>query len=233
MISSDGGPATRFCRASRKTLEDIYARKKLVLFVLISFFALGVLWHALPAVFPLMMKVTPFVLLVFGLFILTSALLEGGARLLLWACLTYLLTFAAEAAGVVTGRIFGVYSYGEVLGAKVLGVPLLIGFNWTIVVLGFVSLFMKFIKNRFFVIVLAALGGVLFDWVMEPVAMALGYWGWQNAAIPLRNYLAWFAIGFAAAAGYILSHIKIETIYPAVYVLVQLLFFAALHFIVI
>ena len=233
MNTPGGDTESRHFQTMRNTVESIYSRKRLVLFILISFFGLGVLWHALPAVFPVMMMITPYVLFVFGMVIFLPAFLEDGRRLLLWACLTYLLTFAIEAAGVATGRIFGVYSYGEALGAKLLGVPLLIGFNWTIVVLGIASFFSRFIKNRFLVIVLVALGGVLFDWVMEPVAIALDYWNWQNAVIPLRNYLAWFAIGFAAATGYALLDIKLKTIYPSVYVLIQLLFFAALRFFVI
>jgi bisanhydrobacterioruberin hydratase len=46
---------------------------------------------------------------------------------------------------------------------------------------------------------------VAFDAVMEPVAIALGYWTWTGGAIPLRNYAAWFLIsavlGLPAALG--------------------------------
>ena len=42
----------------------------------------------------------------------------------------------AEAVGVRTGAIFGAYSYGDVLGARLLAVPPVIGFNWTLTLLG-------------------------------------------------------------------------------------------------
>ena len=38
----------------------------------------------------------------------------------------------AEILGVQYGLIFGNYEYGNNLGLKILGVPLLIGFNWVI-----------------------------------------------------------------------------------------------------
>ena len=36
---------------------------------------------------------------------------------------------------------------------------------------------------------------VLFDWLMEPAAVKLGYWKWLgNGEIPLYNYMCWFVI---------------------------------------
>lgn len=215
-----------------KTLEDLYAHKKIILFVLISFYAMGVLWHALPATFPLMLLLTPFVLLLFGLFIFGAALVEGGRRFFLWAVLTFVGTFILEAVGVATGAIFGEYAYGDVLGVKLFEVPLVIGFNWTIVVLGIAAWVGRFIGRRVLAILLTALGGVLFDWLMEPIAMELGYWNWAAGSIPLQNYVAWFLIGLGAATGYFVSNLRIRSIYPPVYVCIQALFFVALRFVV-
>ena len=44
--------------------------------------------------------------------------------------LIYLLGFGVELLGVNTGLIFGNYNYGDGLGFKVLGTPLMIGVNW-------------------------------------------------------------------------------------------------------
>jgi putative membrane protein len=30
------------------------------------------------------------------------------------------------------------------------------------------------------------------DYFVEPVAMALGFWHWENDVIPLQNYMMWF-----------------------------------------
>ena len=43
------------------------------------------------------------------------------------------------------------------------------------------------------VILDGALLAVLFDWLMEPVAVKLGYWIWEGD-IPFYNYFCWFVI---------------------------------------
>mgnify|MGYP006286955927 FL=1 len=214
-------------------LKKVYSHKKIIIFVLASFYAMGILWHALPFTYPLMLILTPYVLLIFGLFIFGAGLLEGGKLFLGWAVITFLATFAVEAAGVATGNVFGEYYYGDVLGAKILDVPLVIGFNWTIVVFGLASFVGRFISNRLLAAFLTACGGVVFDWLMEPIAMALGYWGWIGDKVPLQNYLAWFIIGFAAALGYFLLRFRIKSDYPPIYVLIQSLFFVGLRFVVV
>lgn len=213
-------------------LEALFAKRKLILFIYTSFFGIGVLWHALPLTYPIMRFITPWVLLIFGVFIFLSAVPEGGKRLLLWGAGTYLVTFIIEAIGVATGKVFGVYIYGDVLGFKLLEVPLLIGFNWTVVILGLASFVTRYIKNRILAAPLIALGAVLFDMIMEPIAMALDYWHWSNGVIPIQNYVAWFVIGLAAAAGYIIAGIRVRTPYPAFYVSLQMVFFGALYFVV-
>ena len=219
-------------RYSTDIANSIYSRKKLIIFILTSFYAMGVLWHALPPTFPLMMILTPYVLLIFGLFIFGAAWKEGGTRLLWWAGLTFLGTFLAEVVGVATGAVFGEYVYGDVLGVKLFRVPLIIGFNWTIVILGIAAFLRRFVTNRVAAVLLTAVGGVLFDLLMEPIAMALGYWTWGGSTVPLQNYLAWFLIGIAAAAGYMTADIQIRSIYPPLYVLIQACFFVALRFVV-
>jgi bisanhydrobacterioruberin hydratase len=214
-------------------LKEVYSHKKIIIFILASFYAMGILWHALPLTYPLMLIVTPSVLLVFGLFIFGAGLLEGGKLFLGWSVVTFLATFAVEAAGVATGSIFGEYYYGDVLGAKILGVPLVIGFNWTIVVFGIASFVGRFISNRVLAAFLTACGGVVFDWLMEPIAMALGYWEWIGNSVPFQNYLAWFIIGFGAGLGFFAFNLRIKSNYPPIYVLIQALFFIGLRFVVV
>ncbi len=217
-----------------KRIEWLYAifkKRRIILFIYTFFFGLGILWHALPLTFPIMMAITPYVLLLFGLFILLSAFPEGGKPLLIWAGVAFILTTVIEAVGVATGKVFGAYSYGDVLGLKVLEVPLLIGFNWTVVMLGIAAFVTRYIKKRWLAITLIGLGGVLFDFIMEPTAIALDYWNWSSGTVPLQNYIAWFCIGLAAAAGYLAANIRIKTIYPSFYVLLQFVFFGALYFI--
>ena len=42
------------------------------------------------------------------------------------------------------------------------------------------------------VIVDGALLASFFDWLMEPIAVKLGYWQWASETIPVYNYICWF-----------------------------------------
>ena len=57
--------------------------------------------------------------------------------------LCFITGMLAEILGVRYGFIFGEYSYGNALGTKVMGVPLMIGVNWCILIFitGFIAQF--------------------------------------------------------------------------------------------
>lgn len=122
----------------------------------------------------------------------------------------FVLGFLAEWIGVHTGYLFGSYEYGNGFGLKWMGIPLLIGINWWMIMYGSGStmelLWRKMLGNTeglngnptlkiiSFLIDGAALA-TLFDWVMEPVAIRLGYWSWHGLGIPPGfNYLCWFLL---------------------------------------
>lgn len=114
-----------------------------------------------------------------------------------------------EWIGVHTGLLFGNYQYGSTLGIKLGGVPLIIGINWFLVTYGS-AMMMKKINERVKLpggigvvwkkilwAIDAACIAVLFDWIMEPVAVQLNYWHWSgNGSIPLYNYLCWFIVSW-------------------------------------
>jgi putative membrane protein len=147
----------------------------------------------------LMRSVTWYVLLLNALLVLLPLSWRGELRLGLWFVLAYAVGFLLEVIGVRTGLIFGAYTYGGVLGPKVLGVSLLIGLNWALIVMGGVTLARSLVGSALPAAVLAGIFTVAFDWIMEPVAVRLGYWTWTGGAIPLRNYAAWFLISGSLA----------------------------------
>ena len=64
--------------------------------------------------------------------------LKNPDRRMAWAAiLAFTLGMLVEILGVNYGLIFGSYSYGENLGVKIFGVPVLIGANW--VMLSFIT----------------------------------------------------------------------------------------------
>jgi len=123
---------------------------------------------------------------------------EHLKSVLQFCMIVFLLGFGIEVLGVQTGKIFGVYQYGDILGPKILDTPLMIGVNWVLVsyscgytvnaVLPKLSAFAKAAIGAFLL--------VLLDIIIEPVAVAWGMWTWAEVDIPLQNYLAWWIIGF-------------------------------------
>lgn len=191
------------------------------------FFLVGVGGHTHPSLRPLMLVLTPYLLLVFGCIALGMAIKDRGLSVLWWAIPTFLATFGLEVLGVSTGLVFGPYEYGDVLGKNILSVPPIIGFNWVLVVLGASTFARRLFKtsNGALPAVVAALICVLFDFIMEPLAIRLGYWRWFGPSIPVKNYMAWFLIAYAATLPTWLIRKPGTSIFLEGYILIQALFF--------
>jgi bisanhydrobacterioruberin hydratase len=102
-----------------------------------------------------------------------------------------------EIIGVATGMIFGIYTYGETLGYKIINVPIIIGVNWLILIVAIGAVLTKFMQlNNNFKSVFGALILTLMDVLIEPVAIKYDYWHWQNNLIPFQNYVGWFIVSF-------------------------------------
>jgi bisanhydrobacterioruberin hydratase len=212
-------------------------KKSIPLLILYVLFAVGILGHSIGLLRPLMLLLTPWMLLLTGIMVLLPILKEGSRKFIIWFCVTLIVTFFIEVIGVKTGKIFGPYHYGDVLGAKVLEVPLIIGANWVFVVLGSVLIINKVIRWNSMAGGLARIFGAatlttLFDFILEPVAIGLGYWNWHTVSIPLQNYFAWFVISLFAALFFRLLKVKVNTGYPSHYFLIQAVFFIFLRFLI-
>ncbi len=217
--------------------------------VFLVFYAVGIAGHLAEATRPLMLAMTPFFLPAMGALALSGYLRarsdendgsgrapRAGPRFWLWVAAVLLATWAVEVVGVHTGIVFGDYVYGRGLGIPVLGVPPIIGFNWVLVCLGLLLWVAPAAERAGLPPVGIALATAAlatgFDWVMEPVAIELGYWWWAGGDIPLQNYAAWFLIAFGAVWSF-LRLVPAETRrasrLPAYHVAAQLAFFAALR----
>jgi putative membrane protein len=113
-----------------------------------------------------------------------------------------LLGFLAEALGVNFGLIFGTYAYGENLGYKVLGVPLMICVNWTLLTATTADVSKYFSKN---IVISAVIGAALMtglDIILEVSAPRFDFWEFENGVVPIQNYIGWFVTAFIAHLGY-------------------------------
>jgi putative membrane protein len=212
-------------------LERLTAARpeQLTTIVVALLFLVGIAGHIADPVRPIMLAMSPYFLTLLGLFALYPAVRYGNLASYLWMSTTFLITFGLESVGTATGAIFGPYTYGPTLGFSLLNVPVVIAFNWLIVILGALGVAGRIFSKPIFSALAAGCFALLFDFVLEPVAVALDYWSWHSATIPLRNYAAWFAVSFTAA--YIYKRLGLKT--PGVrlrnYVLIQLVFFAVLR----
>ncbi len=102
--------------------------------------------------------------------------------------------WVAEAIGTNTGVVFGGYTYGPSLGPKVLGTPFAMLINWMISVYLITMLLRPKITNIWRLGFAGALLMVIYDILLEPVAVRLNMWSWDTTTPPLQNYVAWFVI---------------------------------------
>ena len=138
------------------------------------------------------LNLTPFNLLVTAALIISADSSRG--QLMPITLAIFLLGFIIELIGVNTNWPFGAYSYGEVLGWKWFKTPVIIGVNWFILMYATHGMAVRISKLSWVSALLAGGFMVLIDLLIEPVAIAIGFWSWEAAEPPLENYIAWFFI---------------------------------------
>lgn len=200
-------------------------KQNLAIGLLFAIYFFGALGHIIGPTRGLFQAVTPYTLFFIGVLILLfSSKGIANAKFWIWVVVTFFITFILEVIGVQTGLIFGAYTYGNVLGVSLFNTPLIIGFNWVVVILGCVSLVQLFIKIPIITAMIAGVFAVMFDVILEPAAIKLGYWSWANVDVPLQNYIAWLVIAFAFS--YIFSKFRISSNpkFPIINLILQALF---------
>jgi putative membrane protein len=118
---------------------------------------------------------------------------NGWRSILVWF-VVYILGMTVEAVGVKTGLLFGIYEYGENLGFKIIGVPILIGVNWVVLTFLTATVSKRFISNKWLAIFCGAFLMVLLDVFIEPIAPIFDFWSWELGFAPIRNFVDWFIV---------------------------------------
>jgi len=106
------------------------------------------------------------------------------------------LGFGTEYICVNYGWLFGNYQYGETLGYKYGGVPIIIAFNWLMLCISLRSLVNVVLKNNLAAALFTAGLITAYDFILEPVAIRFGWWWWDQTEVPLYNYVCWFIFSF-------------------------------------
>jgi uncharacterized membrane protein len=204
-------------------------RENLAFSILVVLFFAGILFHLIPATHNLVLLLTDGFLLLTNAVVLYFVFRDNfSSRLLIWGTLTFVLTFLLEYFGVQTGLIFGQYHYGDTMLMQLGNVPFIIALNWMILILATYSIVWKIVRNPFLTPFLSSLLIVLFDIILEPVAIHLDYWQWIGGEIPIRNYIAWYLISLVFAGALSLLNIKVESKILKRYFFLQMAFFLLL-----
>lgn len=162
-----------------------------------------------------------------------------------FAAIAFLTGMITEMIGVHTGILFGNYAYGTILGPAVNDVPLLIGVNWFVTMTissTAASVLLKHhsdsnealtfsaLKRLGLLSLLGALIATSFDWIMEPVAVKLGFWSWLgDGTIPVWNYVCWFIISYLLILIAGLLRVDLRNPFSIPLLLIQALFFLLLR----
>ena len=116
----------------------------------------------------------------------------------------------SEILGVNYGLIFGDYEYGNALGYRLFGVPLLIGANWAILTLSCSALSATLFNSIFVKIIMGVFLMVMLDAVIEPIAPLLDFWEFNGGKAPLKNYLGWIMVSFPLNCFYHILKIRVN-----------------------
>lgn len=195
--------------------------------VMFCIYLIGALGHLVDSLRPLFLYLTPYnLVLTTVVFLVLNTITKKD---LITLCIIFLIGFFIEVIGVKTGLLFGSYEYGASLGFKWLEVPLVIGLNWVLLNLAGHGIANRFIKKSILKSIFASISVVLLDTLIEPIAIQIDYWSWENNIIPLQNYLMWFVVSFVIQLIINTSRIKIDFQSSALIFLLQILFFSILN----
>ena len=142
--------------------------------------------------------------------------------------LGFLTGMITEILGVQWGWIFGDYQYGEALGYKIFGVPLLIGINWSLLTIITAAIAQQFYQNIFMRIIIGVGLMIFLDLLIEPIAPELDFWVFDGGEAPLQNYIGWAAVALFLQAVFHYFKISIVGWFPHQLYLLQIIFFTLL-----
>jgi isopentenyl-diphosphate delta-isomerase type 1 len=125
---------------------------------------------------------------------------------LLWAILGAL-AVTLESIAILTGFPYGHFGYSELLGYRLFGLaPWTVAFAWTPLLLAGWVISSRLLEHSSawpLRIILTALITVVFDLVLDPGAVRLGFWRYDDGGlyygVPVSNFLGWIVTGCVGA----------------------------------
>ena len=169
---------------------------------------------------------TPLILSInFGLLLINCNSHKWFFHMVILGFLTGMIT---EILGVQRGWIFGDYKYGNALGYKILGVPMLIGVNWALLTIITAAIAQQFYENFFMRIVIGVCLMIFLDLLIEPIAPVLDFWVFEGGNAPLQNYIGWTAVAIFLQSIFHYFRIEVKGWFPNQLYILQIIFFTVL-----
>lgn len=162
-----------------------YGALIIVVFHAVGLVLLGGPWRADLVV------LTPLNLLLLGVL---YALNSSKTQRPIWYWAPALFGFVIEVIGTNSGYPFGAYSYSSILGPMLLSTPLMLGLLWWVLIRSWFDISRHLTNKIWGRSLITGVGMVTMDFFIEPVAIELNFWQWEEVAVPVENYVAWFLL---------------------------------------
>lgn len=124
-----------------------------------------------------------------------------------------------EASAILTGFPYGHFGYSDLLGFRIFGlVPWTVAFAWTPLILGAYGIAANLFADRIQRIFASTLIVTLFDVVLDPGAVLLGFWHYKEGGwfygVPMSNFAGWLVSGLLGSALIELLAAKLKPLLP-------------------
>ena len=171
-------------------MRKLFTLREMRRFILI-FYAVGLAGFLIPWTHDLFQKLIPLAVLV-NVYLLMVNHEDMRRRDILIFITIFIAGFFIEVLGVNTGFPFGDYRYGKIMGPQIMKTPLIIGFNWLMLTYCAYYLMNFLPVKSYFKPFVGGFFMLAYDFLLEPMALTLGMWNWDQKAVPLTNYISWY-----------------------------------------
>ncbi|MEO5859125.1 MAG: isopentenyl-diphosphate Delta-isomerase [Pyrinomonadaceae bacterium] len=124
-----------------------------------------------------------------------------------------------ETSAIITGFPYGHFGYSDLLGYRILGlVPWTVAFAWTPLILGAYSVAANLFGNAIARVIATTFLVTLFDVVLDPGAVLLGFWKYNGGGwfygVPMSNFGGWLVSGAVGAVLIELLTVRFKPLLP-------------------
>lgn len=210
-------------------MNDILKENNKLKRMIISVYTIGVIGIFVPYTATFFVSLTPIVLLLSFVLLMLN---HNGFDIK--TILIYLIIFSAglivEMIGVNSGKVFGIYHYGETLGPKIANTPLLMGLNWILMIYMTASIVTNLKLHPIIKITFSSVLMLIYDLILEKIAPKMDMWYWDNSLVPFQNYAAWFILSVVFQSLLVFFKIDSKNKLSLTFYVSQLVFFVLLLF---